>query len=151
MGTSVALSVAGAAILDLTRSDETSRYLRHGTSVTADEHRLWADHDGEPAWMLLNVLPRPRELTRQRSDNQRRVRRPLRPFSLTVHAYLAHLRDVGFTGVPLPLGVDEQGREVLSFVPGEVPRWPLPPELAGEHVLVALARLIHALREASAG
>lgn len=31
------------------------------------------------------------------------VRRPLRPFSLTVQAYLAHLRDAGFTGAPLPL------------------------------------------------
>jgi Phosphotransferase enzyme family len=79
------------------------------------------------------------------------VRRPLRPFSLTVQAYLAHLRDAGFTGAPLPLGVDEQGREVLSFVPGEVARWPLPPEMWGEDVLVALARLIRALHEASAG
>src|ERR1700730_17517142 len=34
---------------------------------------------------------------------------------------LAHLRDAGFPGAPLPFGVDEQGREVLSFVPGEVP------------------------------
>jgi hypothetical protein len=38
------------------------------------------------------------------------VRRPLRPFSLTVQAYLAHLRDAGFTGAPLPLGVDESRR-----------------------------------------
>jgi Phosphotransferase enzyme family len=79
------------------------------------------------------------------------VRRPLRPFSLTVQAYLAHLRDAGFAGAPLPLGVDEQGREVLSFVPGDVPRNPLPPETAGDEVLVALARLIRALHEASAG
>jgi Phosphotransferase enzyme family len=79
------------------------------------------------------------------------VRRPLRPFSLTVQAYLAHLRDAGFTGAPLPLGVDDQGREVLSFVPGDVPRNPLPPETAGEEVLVALARLVRALHEASAG
>ncbi len=79
------------------------------------------------------------------------VRRPLRPFSLTVQAYLAHLRDAGFTGAPLPLGVDEQGREVLSFIPGEVPRNPLPPETADEKVLVALARLLRALHEASAG
>jgi aminoglycoside phosphotransferase (APT) family kinase protein len=79
------------------------------------------------------------------------VRRPLRPFSLTVQAYLAHLRDVGFTGAPLPLGVDEQGREVLSFVRGDVPRDPLPPETATDDVLVALARLIRALHEASAG
>ena len=79
------------------------------------------------------------------------VRRPLRPFSLTVQAYLAHLRDAGFTGAPLPFGVDEQGREVLSFVHGEVPRNPLPPETAGDEVLVALAGLIRALHEASAG
>jgi len=79
------------------------------------------------------------------------VRRPLRPFSLTVQAYLAHLRDAGFAGAPLPFGVDEQGREVLSFVPGDVARWPLPPEMAGEEVLAALARLIRALHEASAG
>ncbi len=79
------------------------------------------------------------------------VRRPLRPFSLTVQAYLSHLRDAGFTGAPLPLGVDEQGREVLSFVPGDVPRNPLPPKTAGDDVLVALARLIRALHEASAG
>jgi hypothetical protein len=79
------------------------------------------------------------------------VRRPLRPFSLTVQAYLAHLRDAGFTGAPLPFGVDEQGREMLSFVPGDVPRNPLPPETAGDDVLVALAQLIRALHEASAG
>jgi hypothetical protein len=79
------------------------------------------------------------------------VRRPLRPFSLTVQAYLAHLHEAGFTGAPLPLGVDEQGREVLSFVAGEVHRHPLPPEAAGDEVLVALARLIRALHEASAG
>jgi hypothetical protein len=61
------------------------------------------------------------------------------------------LRDAGFTGAPLPFGIDEQGREVLSFVPGDVPRNPLPPETAGDDVLVALARLIRALHEASAG
>jgi hypothetical protein len=79
------------------------------------------------------------------------VRRPLRPFSLTVQAYLAHLRDAGFTGAPLPFGIDEQGREMLSFVPGDVPRNPLPPETAGDDVLVALAGLIRTLHEASAG
>jgi hypothetical protein len=58
------------------------------------------------------------------------VRRQPRPFSLTVQGYLAHLRDAGFAGAPLPLGVDEQGREVLSFVPGDVARW-LPREKTG--------------------
>ena len=40
---------------------------------------------------------------------------------------------------------------MLSFVPGDVPRNPLPPETAGDEVLVALARLIRTLHEASAG
>ena len=79
------------------------------------------------------------------------VRRPLRPFSLTVQAYLAHLREAGFAAAPLPLGVDEQGREMLSFVPGDVPSYPLPPETTGDDVLVALAGLIRELHEASAG
>jgi hypothetical protein len=57
------------------------------------------------------------------------VRRPLRPFSLTVQAYPAHLRDAGFTGAPLPFGVDDYWGEVLSFVSGEVPY--RPPESLG--------------------
>jgi Phosphotransferase enzyme family len=79
------------------------------------------------------------------------VRRPVRPFTRTVQAYLAHLHQAGFTAAPVPLGTDDQGREVLSFVPGDVPREPLPAETAGDDVLVALARLIGALHAASAG
>jgi hypothetical protein len=79
------------------------------------------------------------------------VRRPVRPFTATIQAYLAHLQQAGFTAAPVPLGVDEQGREVLSFVPGDVPREPLPAETAGEDVLVALAQLIHRLHAASYG
>jgi Phosphotransferase enzyme family len=79
------------------------------------------------------------------------VRRPVRPFTMTIQAYLAHLHQAGFTAAPVPLGLDEQGREVLSYVPGDVPRIPLPPETAGEEVLVVLAGLIRRLHEASAG
>jgi hypothetical protein len=67
------------------------------------------------------------------------VRRPVRPFTATIQAYLAHLHQAGFTAAPVPLGIDEQGREMLSFVPGDIPREPLPAETAGENVLVALA------------
>ncbi len=79
------------------------------------------------------------------------VRRPVRPFTRTVQAYLAHLHRAGFTAAPVPLGTDDQGREVLSFVAGDVPREPLPAETAGDDVLVALARLIRELHAASAG
>lgn len=75
------------------------------------------------------------------------VRRPVRPFTATNQAYLAHLRDAGFSAAPVPLGIDDQGREILSYVPGDVPRDPLP----GDAVLTALARLIRWLHDASYG
>jgi aminoglycoside phosphotransferase (APT) family kinase protein len=79
------------------------------------------------------------------------VRRPVRPFTPAIHAFLAHLRRAGFTDAPVPLGIDGQGREVLSYVKGDVPREPLPPETAGEDVLTALAHLIRRLHEAATG
>jgi Phosphotransferase enzyme family len=79
------------------------------------------------------------------------VRRPARPFTRTVQAHLAHLHQAGFTVAPVSLGTDEHGREILCYVPGDVPRNPIPPQTAGEDVLAALARLIRALHEASAG
>lgn len=51
------------------------------------------------------------------------VRRPTGPWTPAVHALLAHLHAVGFRGAPRPLGLDEHGREVLSFIPGAV-AWP---------------------------
>jgi aminoglycoside phosphotransferase (APT) family kinase protein len=78
------------------------------------------------------------------------VRRPVRPFTATIQAYLAHLRAAGFHDAPAPMGVDDQGREVLSYVEGDVPRAPLPPETAGEEILIALARLIRRLHDAAA-
>jgi len=48
------------------------------------------------------------------------VRRPVGPWTDSVDALLRHLRDVGFTGAPLPLGRDARGRQVLEYVPGEV-------------------------------
>ena len=47
------------------------------------------------------------------------------------------------------MGFDQDGREVLSYVPGEVPREPLSPETAADQVLIALAHLIGHLHEAS--
>lgn len=79
------------------------------------------------------------------------VRRPVRPMTATVHAYLRHLHRRGFTGAPLPLGTDDQGREVLTFVPGDVPAEPLPDWCANEEVLVALASLIRRLHDAAEG
>ena len=42
-----------------------------------------------------------------------------------VHALLEHLQRVGFGAAPEVLGMDDQGRAVLSFIPGELDAgWP---------------------------
>lgn len=51
------------------------------------------------------------------------VRRPAGPHTPAVRALLSYLHAAGFEGAPRPLGIDEDGREVLSFIPGTVP-WP---------------------------
>jgi len=79
------------------------------------------------------------------------VRRPARPFTATVQAYLAHVRARGADFVPEPLGYDDHGREILGFVPGDVPVEPLPDWATGEDVLVELARLIRRLHDAAVG
>jgi len=79
------------------------------------------------------------------------VRRPVRPFTATVQAYLRHVRERGFDAAPEPLGVDDQGREVLSFVPGDVPDNPLPDYSTTDDVLVDLARLVRRLHDAAEG
>src|SRR5687768_10620936 len=49
------------------------------------------------------------------------VRRTAGAWSATVQRLLAHVRSRGLLWVPEPLGFDERGREILSFVPGDVP------------------------------
>jgi hypothetical protein len=79
------------------------------------------------------------------------VRRPVRPFTATIQGYLKHLRSQGFHDAPEPLGYDGEGREVLSYVAGEVPVEPLPDHATTAEVLVALAALIHRLHDAAQG
>ena len=76
------------------------------------------------------------------------VRRPMGPHSPFVHRLLRHLEAVGFEGAPRLLGIDEQGREVLSFLDGWVP-----PNLSrfADHALVAAARLLRRFHDATAG
>ena len=48
----------------------------------------------------------------------RTVRRPTGPWTPAVHELLDHLREAGLRGIPDVLGIDEQGRESLSYVEG---------------------------------
>lgn len=76
------------------------------------------------------------------------VRRPLGPHSPLVHAVLDHLESAGFSGAPRFLGIDDHGREVLTFVEGEVAGRPHPDWVADEQRLRSLARLVRALDDA---
>lgn len=51
------------------------------------------------------------------------VRRPTGPWTPGIHALLAHLEAHAYEGAPRVHGLDDEGREILTFVPGAVV-WP---------------------------
>jgi hypothetical protein len=80
------------------------------------------------------------------------VRRRPGPWTPAVHALLTHLERQGFPDAPRVLGFDQQGREVLTYLPGEVvgdsrpwPRW-----THGDDALVQAARWLRQLHLAVA-
>lgn len=79
------------------------------------------------------------------------VRRPLRPTSGSTRALLDHLESVGFAGAPRYLGIDDQGREVLSYIPGRAAFKPYPPWALTDAALVSVAHLLRDYHRAVAG
>jgi hypothetical protein len=78
------------------------------------------------------------------------VRRTAGPWTPTVHRYLRYLEQGGIDWVPSPVAI-ENDREVLSFVEGDVPVYPLPEWVWTDAVLVDGARRLRALHDASVG
>src|SRR5215212_6244167 len=70
------------------------------------------------------------------------VHRGTGPWSPAVHDLLRYLEARGWAGAPRLLGLDAQGREVLTFLPGEVGHYPLPLYMWRDGVLVAVARFL---------
>jgi len=56
------------------------------------------------------------------------VRRAAGPWTATIQALLGHLQSKGFPA-PRPLGLDDQGRDTVSFLPGRASNWPWPAAL----------------------
>jgi Ser/Thr protein kinase RdoA (MazF antagonist) len=79
------------------------------------------------------------------------VRRPMRPTSSATHALLRHLEDVGFEGAPRVLGVDDAGREVLSYIAGEAVTAPAPSWGLTDTALDSVGRLLRRFHDAAAG
>src|SRR5919199_3818202 len=79
------------------------------------------------------------------------VRRPAGPWTATMHAFMRHLRASGFKLVPEPLGVDEQGREILTLLPGAPATYPLPPFAWTDATLRTVGSTLRAFHDAGAG
>jgi hypothetical protein len=108
---------------------------RHGKPVEVPEK---ASPDEEAEILLLGGTANRGQVVRVGDT----VRRPQRPTSPATHALLRHLADVGFTGAPRFLGIDEHGREVLSYVPGAAITPPFPPWALTDGALASVARLL---------
>lgn len=73
------------------------------------------------------------------------VRRAAGPWTPLVHQLLRHIRAKGFEFAPNPMGLDEAGREVLSFIPGDtIDGHPWPAWVWSDQLLV---EAVHALRD----
>lgn len=77
------------------------------------------------------------------------VRRATGPWSTTVHTLLRHLEVSGFTGAPRFIGTDEQGREILTFIEGEVGHYPLPRFMWSDESLVAVGHFLRHYHDAT--
>lgn len=74
------------------------------------------------------------------------VRRPPEPRG--VQALLRWYEQVGFDGAPRFLGLDEQGREILSFVEGEPGFAPVP---YSDEIVTAIGSMLRQAHDAQAG
>ena len=78
------------------------------------------------------------------------VRRSAGSSGESVRELLLHLEEVGFDGAPRYLGTDEQGREVLSYIEGDVPLPPYPAWAMTEAALTDLGAIVRRFHEAAA-
>ncbi len=79
------------------------------------------------------------------------VRRAMGPWSPAVHGLLRYLEAHGFDAAPRILGLDDKGREILTYIPGEVGQYPLPSYMWTDESLTAAARLLRRFHDATIG
>jgi len=79
------------------------------------------------------------------------VRRSAGPWTPTIHALLTWVRARGVECVPEPQGFDDRGREVLSWIPGQVGGWPVPAWVWAEQTRADAAQMLRAFHDATVG
>jgi hypothetical protein len=77
------------------------------------------------------------------------VLRPASPHSGSIHAFLRAVKGAGFEGAPIPVGIEEDGRERLVFIEGDVPVAPYPDWSQSDTALASIARLLRGLHDAA--
>ena len=77
------------------------------------------------------------------------VRRPAGAWSPRIHQLFEHLQTRGFTGAPRSFGTDPLGRDVFSYLPGDVGHDPWTPAVASDPALTSAARLLRAYHDAT--
>ena len=80
-----------------------------------------------------------------------RVYRTAGPWTPGVQRLMRRLREAGLGWAPEPLGIDGRGREIVQFIPGTVPNYPLPEYVWHEQTLADAARMLRQLHDATAG
>lgn len=80
------------------------------------------------------------------------VRRATGPWTPAVHALLRHLEERGFDAAPRVLGIDDRGREMLSYIEGETVGVddPWPAWWRADDTLVQAMTLLRRFHEAAA-
>lgn len=76
------------------------------------------------------------------------VRRVLKPNSTNIHKLLKHLENKGFKYAPKFLGIDEKGREILSYIEGEAGNDPLKEYMWSDEVLKEIAKMLRLYHDA---
>jgi hypothetical protein len=101
--------------------------------------------------MTEQQLPGGRSFGAVRVDDE--VRRPVQAWTATVHSVLRYLEDVGFVGAPRARGLDDQGRERLTFLPGQTlgETAPWPDWIRSDDALVQVGAWLRRLHDATAG
>ncbi|MFG3122472.1 phosphotransferase [Streptomyces sp. NPDC048201] len=78
------------------------------------------------------------------------VERPAPPAAPALHAHLRALGEHGFDGAPTPLRLTADGREKLTYVPGDVALPPFPRWVMTEAALRSVGSLLRRLHDAAA-
>ncbi|MEC0128450.1 phosphotransferase [Paenibacillus pabuli] len=76
------------------------------------------------------------------------VRRELKSASTNIHKLLKHLENKGFGYAPRFLGIDEKGREILSFIEGEAGNYPLKEYMWSNDALKEIAKMLRHYHDA---